>query len=412
MRYVELPLTELVAKDLLPLLEAWLANGEYCPIGDAEPVWFDIETTGLSSSSACTYLIGAVMRNAERQWIFRQWFAEGPGEEEELLRSFAEALPDNCALLHYNGTTFDLPFLRDRCRFMELDITWPELSVDLYAKLRRLKRLAALDSCRQRDLEPFAGYTRVDPYDGGTLIRYYSDYVKYNKLFHIRESLQIPAPPHDPELPYSAEECAAGIYETLARHNREDLAGLVSLVRLFDCFSILEGDITDAELAGFENTVSFTLITGHHWPKDLLLFLPLRGRFLTISEAYFDAVVTLSADDRGRPTLSVPILTEPAKHYYGNYRDYCYLPMEGRVIHKSIAARMDRSHYRPAKREEAFDWFRGELLPQVGEVFSPCFRYGTKDVCLLFPLRELPKHPELCTEYVRGILSLFLPKKK
>ena len=33
MRYVELPLTELVAKDLLPLLEAWLANGEYSALG-------------------------------------------------------------------------------------------------------------------------------------------------------------------------------------------------------------------------------------------------------------------------------------------------------------------------------------------------------------------------------------------
>ena len=88
MHYIELPLTELVADDLLPVMEAWLANDAYCPIGSAEPVWFDIETTGLSSSSACTYMIGAVMRNEARKWTFRQWFAEGPGEEEELLRAF------------------------------------------------------------------------------------------------------------------------------------------------------------------------------------------------------------------------------------------------------------------------------------------------------------------------------------
>ncbi|MBR6019360.1 MAG: ribonuclease H-like domain-containing protein [Lachnospiraceae bacterium] len=412
MRYVELPLTELVDEDLLPVMEAWLSNDAYCPIGSAEPVWFDIETTGLSSSSACTYMIGAVMRNEAREWTFRQWFAEGPGEEEVLLRSYAEALPENCALLHYNGTTFDIPFLRDRSRYLELDITWPTLSIDLYGQLRRLKSLALLPSCRQRDLEPYAGYTRVDPYDGGTLIRYYGDYVKYNKLFHIQESMRIPMPPHDTDLPYSAEECAANIYETLARHNREDLAGLVSLVRLYDVFDILNGDIGDTDLTGFGVSAVITLMTERRWPKDLLVACPLPKKCLTLPERCFDCIVTVSPDEDGRPTLCVPILTEPAKHFYDNYHDYFYLPLEGRAIHRSIATHMDRKYCRPAKRGEAFDWFRGELLPQVGEVFSPCFLYDPKDACLLFPAKELPKHPEKQTEYAKGILSLFLRKKK
>lgn len=412
MRYVELPLTELVSEDLLPALEAWLANDAYCPIGSAEPVWFDIETTGLSSSSSCTYMIGAVMRNRGLAWVFRQWFAEGPGEEEELLLAFADALPGECALLHFNGTTFDIPFLRDRCRFLGLDIAWPALSVDLYAQLRRLKKLALMPSCRQRDLEPYAGYTRVDPYDGGTLIRYYGDYVKYNKLFRIRESMQIPMPPHDPELPYSAEECAASIYETLARHNREDLAGLVSLVRLYDVFDILNGDITDAELTEFGVSVGITLATEKRWPKDLLLACPLPGKCLTLPERCFDCIITVCSDAEDRLTLNVPILTEPAKHFYDNYRDYYYLPVEGRVVHKSIGAHMDRAYCRPARKDEAYDWYRGELLPQVGEVFSPCFLYDPKDACLLFPLKELPKHPERHLEYAKGILSLFLHKKK
>ena len=130
MRYVEQPLTELVDAGLLPVMEAWLTNDAYCPIGASEPVWFDIETTGLSSSAACVYMIGAVMRSCG-EWRFCQWFSERPTEEVELLQAFAGALPADCALLHYNGTTFDLPFLRDRCRFLHLDITWPTVSVDL-----------------------------------------------------------------------------------------------------------------------------------------------------------------------------------------------------------------------------------------------------------------------------------------
>lgn len=423
MRYVEQPLTELVSEDLLPALEAWLANDAYCPIGNAEPVWFDIETTGLSSASCCVYEIGAVMRNYAREWMFRQWFAELPSEEADLLEAFAGQLPEECALLHFNGTTFDIPFLRDRCRFLGLDITWPAISVDLYAKLRVLKRLAALPSCRQRDLEPYAGYTRIDPYDGGTLISFYTEYVKCAKLITIlrmKSDLPVGNPIVDltgerssgDDTPYSNEDVAADKYDALARHNREDLAGLVSLVRLYDLFDILDGNIDDAELAEFGPYVAgLTLMTERRWPKDLLVFLP-PARFLTLPSDNFDRVISLSADENGRLVLSLPIVTEPAKHYYDNYRDYWFLPLEGRAIHKSIAAHMDRNYCRPAKRDEAFDWFRGEMLPQVGEVFSPCFLYNAKDACLLFPAKELPKHPERLADYARGILSLFLTRKK
>ncbi|MBP5489958.1 MAG: ribonuclease H-like domain-containing protein [Lachnospiraceae bacterium] len=397
MRYVEQPLTELVDAGLLPVMEAWLTNDAYCPIGDSEPVWFDIETTGLSSSAACVYMIGAVMRSCG-EWRFCQWFSERPTEEVELLQAFAGALPADCALLHYNGTTFDLPFLRDRCRFLHLDITWPTVSVDLYSQLRKLKRLAGLPSCRQRDLEPYAGYPREDPYDGGTLIAYYGDFIKHDKIHRLTGISSENGNP--------AEE----LYAALARHNREDLAGLVSLTGLYDCFEILKGDITDAELAEFGDAVSLTLLSDRRWPEGMTFSVRLADRHLTLPKRLEDLTLTIGADADGRLTLRIPILTEPAKHFYDNYRDYFYLPVEGRVVHKSIAAHMDRSYCRPAKRDEAFDWFRGELLPQVGEVLSPCFLYNSKDRCLLFPAKELPKHPERVSDYAKGLLTLFLNK--
>ena len=399
MRYVEQPLTELVSADLLPVLEAWLANDASCPIGSAEPVWFDIETTGLSSSAACVYMIGAVLRS-DGKWLFCQWFSERPSEEPELLQAFADALPAECALLHFNGTTFDIPFLRDRCRYLRLDITWPTLSVDLYTRLRKLKRLAGLPSCRQRDLEPYAGYRREDPYDGGTLISFYGDYIKFDKIRQLLGDASVAA---------EQQKNAEDIYAALARHNREDLAGLVSLTGLYDLFAILNGDITDAELAEFSDSVSLTITTDRSWPKGMTFSLPLSGKPLTLPARLEGSTVTVSADE-DRLTLRIPMLDEPAKHFYDNYRDYFYLPLEGRVIHKSIASHMNRAYCRPAKRGEAFDWFRGELLPQVGEVFSPCFLYNPKDRCLLLPAKELPKHPERVSDYAKGLLSLFLGK--
>ena len=41
------------------------------------PVFYDIETTGLSRYSTFVYLIGAVKRE-QNQWILTQWLGESP----------------------------------------------------------------------------------------------------------------------------------------------------------------------------------------------------------------------------------------------------------------------------------------------------------------------------------------------
>lgn len=392
MRYTELPISELLPAETIAELNGFLADKRYHEDPEAVPCFFDIETTGLGMG-CLVYLIGSVMPSpaGKGQYIFRQWFSEGPSEEDKLLQAFADSLPDNCLLLHYNGTTFDLPFLTNRCRILELPITWPKQSFDLYSALRRMKTLFALSSSRQKDVEALAGYNREDPYDGGELIRFYSSYVGLAK--------------------YDREK-AEPFYNDLVRHNREDLLGLVTLCRLFRCFDIFAGDIIDAEIAGLgAESVTLSVETASPWPAGRDCSLPL-ATVLTLPERLQSLVLSVSSDPDGRLLIEIPVLTEPAKHYYGNYRDYYYLPLEGRVIHKSIAQHMDRNYCRRATREEAFDWFRGELLPQCGEIFTPSFAYRAKDPCLLFPLRELPKHPELLRSYVTGLLSLFLPKKK
>ena len=48
--------------------------------------------------------------------INRLLLAEGDREEEELLRSFAAFARPYSRLVHFNGDTFDIPFIRERCR--------------------------------------------------------------------------------------------------------------------------------------------------------------------------------------------------------------------------------------------------------------------------------------------------------
>ena len=120
MRYTELPLTELLPVETLESLSAFLADPRYCPDDGAVPCFFDIETCGLSAKSAPVYMIGAVQPDDRGTYLFRQWCAERPSEEPALITAFAESLPARCRLLHFNGTTFDLPFLRDRSNFLGL----------------------------------------------------------------------------------------------------------------------------------------------------------------------------------------------------------------------------------------------------------------------------------------------------
>ena len=49
-------------------------------LSEFSPIFYDIETTGLSRYSTFVYLIGAV-RYEQNLWILTQWLAESPEEE-------------------------------------------------------------------------------------------------------------------------------------------------------------------------------------------------------------------------------------------------------------------------------------------------------------------------------------------
>ena len=82
-------------------------------------LFFDIETTGLSWKTSHLYLLGAVFYENEI-WIHRQWFCQKPGEEKEVLLAFSELLSTRKLLFHYNGTTFDVPYLMHKYTFYQL----------------------------------------------------------------------------------------------------------------------------------------------------------------------------------------------------------------------------------------------------------------------------------------------------
>ena len=79
-------------------------------LSEYNPIFYDIETTGLSRYTAFVYLIGAV-RFEENQWMLYQWMGEDENEEALVLQEFASFLTNADCTIQYNGNRFDQPFL-------------------------------------------------------------------------------------------------------------------------------------------------------------------------------------------------------------------------------------------------------------------------------------------------------------
>lgn len=84
-------------------------------------LFLDIETTGFTAKSSSLYLIGCAYFK-EGCWYIRQWFAENPSEEAELLISFLNlpSLIPTCSILTETISTFR--FLRKSANIISFPI--------------------------------------------------------------------------------------------------------------------------------------------------------------------------------------------------------------------------------------------------------------------------------------------------
>ena len=107
-----------------------------------EVLFFDIETTGLSPGNSQVFLIGAVEKRKDGSpWSLIQFLAESRTAEEEkkLLKSFAKLISGKKYLVHFNGTSFDVPYLCHRYKALGLVSPFSSLmQIDLYRELTGL----------------------------------------------------------------------------------------------------------------------------------------------------------------------------------------------------------------------------------------------------------------------------------
>ena len=152
-------------------------------ISKERTLFFDIETTGLSHKTSHLYLIGAAVFEKTSFKLY-QFLAEHETSEEEtaLLQSFYKLCSDRDCLIHFNGTTFDIPYLLHKST--QYQVSSPLLSmksIDLYRTLRPISFLLPVSDFKQRTLEPLCHYQRLDTMDGKQLIQVFHSFASLHK---------------------------------------------------------------------------------------------------------------------------------------------------------------------------------------------------------------------------------------
>lgn len=311
-----------------------------------ELLFFDIETTGFSGDYNTVYLIGCVWEEGGRL-RFIQWFADTKASEADVLNSFFEFLKKFKILIHFNGDTFDIPFLVKRCHALKLSHGFDGVeSFDIYKRIKPWKKHLGLTSLKQKAIEDFLGIGREDLFGGGELIAVYEDYLRTKNENALR---------------------------LLLLHNEDDLKGMPKLLPILFYPDFFSQDFT---LSGFKKAAGET-------PR---LIFTLDGCGETVLPVPLSASVPAYAlrAEKSRMLLSVRIYEGTLKYYYPNYKDYYYLIYEDTAIHKSVGEFVDRDARVKATKETCYTKKAGVFLPQPSPVWTPDFKTSCRDKTCFF----------------------------
>lgn len=321
-------------------------------------LFFDIETTGFSRTTCFCYLIGAAYRNNDSDTItIIQWLAESDTDEPALLSEFAKLTASFSSLTHFNGDSFDIPFLQKRTAIHNIELHLDNLrSIDLYKHAKGLKSLLRLESYNQKSVEHFLGIHREDKYSGGELIKVYKDYVK---------NVHTPIEHNEAE-------------RLLLLHNFDDICGLLKVSGILSYNNIINKRFTYKDImyticqsqdmlhsadSNWHNAATTATnnstttnnsnnnnINNNHAYITLSFSLP---EEVPVSVLLKDDEYVLRAE-KDVLKLRIPVLTDTLKFFYADYRNYYYLPYEDTAMHKSVAAYVDAECKVKATKETCY----------------------------------------------------------
>lgn len=348
-------------------------------ISKERTLFFDIETTGLSHKTSHLYLIGAAVFEKTSFKLY-QFLAEHETSEEEtaLLQSFYKLCSDRDCLIHFNGTTFDIPYLLHKST--QYQVSSPLLSmksIDLYRTLRPISFLLPVSNFKQRTLEPLCHYQRLDTMDGKQLIQVFHSFASLHKK-------------EDQNL--------------LLLHNHDDIEGMFHLLSLDILKAVLNGKFEFIQ----SHILKSTTLNGDI-RTDILFQFSLPSVLPTDFSYHLEMFSLTFSGHTGK--LKLPLLSGTLRYFYKNYKNYYYLPLEDEAVHKSIASYVDSSCRQKAKASNCYKKISGFFLRAYGNPNLSQFKtdYESKEIYIQWT-SEFSASPEMQQEFLREFLKN-LPKK-
>lgn len=336
-------------------------------------LFLDIETTGFTARSSSLYLIGCAYY-CEGGWFVRQWFADAPQEETDLLTAFFEFAKPFSHLLHFNGNNFDLPYLLQKNEQYHLPYSFDKFTgIDIYRRTAPYKYFLKLPNCKQKTVELFLGINRMDTFHGGELISVYHDYVKKPSEFDLKALLQ---------------------------HNFDDMKGMLAILPVLAYYDLFNGEVRAKKV---QANYYRDLKGDKH--QEILIKLKFSSP-LPAAVSFAAAGCYFSGEGR-EGSLKVPLFEEEMKYFYSNYKDYYYLPGEDLAMHKSVATFVDKEHRTQASAATCYTRKFSSYLPQWDIIFEPFFKREYKSKELFFELTdELKTDRTAFSMYAKHVLNM------
>lgn len=341
-------------------------------IAPAEDImFFDIETTGLSSWKSGLYLIGLL--TYDDGWKLIQYFCEDVTDETAALENFFTLLSSKKVLISFNGDGFDIPFLTHMAEQYGLPYSFDGVeSYDILKKIRPLKKLLGIENLKLKTCEKFLGIYREDRFSGGDLINVYFQW---------------------------QEDRSTDQLDCLLLHNFEDIENMPNVLPILNYVYALKGDFSLQSQELVKHPTENRQVLSLNCKTSIAVPVPLD---ITLDNWFIN--MTGSALN-----LCADLYEGELKFFYPNYTDYYYLPMEDRAIHKSLAEFVDRSHRKKATAKTCYQKVSGIFLPEPEPVFSPTLRKEYKDKLLYAQFSpDLFQDNVSAGNYLRSIIGRLL----
>lgn len=311
-------------------------------------LFFDIETTGFSRKYCIVYLIGC-MYFSGNQPMYIQWLAENFNDEANVLMAFHKFIQNFHTIIHFNGNSFDMPFLQERGEKYHLNFAFDRFkSIDIYKPVSKINHILKMDNQKQKTFEQLLAIRRTDPFSGGDLIEVFKQYVESKD-----DRLLFP----------------------LLLHNREDVCNMGELIALLSISDLFDYKF---KISGYQ-IHNFKNLDGDV-EQELCISLELKTP-IPIPISYNYNGIYLRANDM-KVNISVKVKNGTYKYFFDNYENYYYLPLEDKAIHKSVAGFVDKKYRKKATASTCYEKFSGSFLPVFNldhESFTQIFKENNKD---------------------------------